>query len=141
MSSTDSLGGVLAVSTNLGTLAIDPTQSGSHEKLLSFLSDVVFEEFCAHAKGECVENMSEYLHTDISGEKDITERVLKEKIRNYLALKMSTPIEDVDVATNLSEDIIATIGSWQDPSLFFVVNNLHVNPTKIQNAPVLAAQL
>lgn len=141
LSSTESLGGVLAVSTNLGTLAIDPTQSGSRDKLLSFLSDVVFEEFCTHTKSECIESMSAYLRADIATEKDITEADMKQKIRNYLALKMDAPIESVDIATNLSEETITTIESWQDPSLFFVVNNLYVNPTKVQNAPILTAQL
>lgn len=141
LSSTESLGGVIAVSTNLGTLAIDPTQSGSRDKLLSFLSDVVFEEFCTHTKSECIESMSAYLRADIATEKDITEADMKQKIRNYLALKMDAPIESVDIATNLSEETITTIESWQDPSLFFVVNNLYVNPTKVQNAPILTAQL
>lgn len=141
LSSTDSLKGVLAVSTNLWTLAIDPTQSGSRDKLLGFLADIVFEEFCAHTKNECIESMSTYLRTNLSEEKDITESILKEKIRNYLAIKMDTPIESVDIASNLPEDVIATIESWQDPALFFVVNNLYANPTKVQNPPILTAQL
>lgn len=85
--------------------------------------------------------MSAYLRENLSEQKDITESVVKEKVRNYLSLKMDTPIESVDVATNLSEETIATIESWQDPSLFFVVNNLYVNPTKVQNASILSAQL
>lgn len=140
-SSVESLGGVLAVSTNLGTLAIDPTQSGSRDKLLTFLGEVVFEEFCSHVRTECIENMSAYLRTDLSQEKDLTESAMKQKIQSYLALKMDTPIEDIDIASNLPEDVIATIESWQDPSLFFVVNNLRVNPTKVTNAPILVAQL
>lgn len=47
-SSSLSLEGVMAVSTNLGTLAIDPTQTGSIDGLLDFLGDVVFNEYCAH---------------------------------------------------------------------------------------------
>lgn len=85
--------------------------------------------------------MSTYLRTNLSEEKDITESILKEKIRNYLAIKMDTPIESVDIASNLPEDVIATIESWQDPALFFVVNNLYANPTKVQNPPILTAQL
>ncbi len=33
------------------------------------------------------------------------------------------------------------ISSWQEPSLFFVVNNLYVNPTKVNNKNLLAAKL
>ncbi len=141
LSSSESLGGVLAVSTNLGTLAIDPTQSGSRDKLLRFLSDLVFEEFCSHTKSECIEDISSYLRENLQDQKDLTESIMKEKIRNYLSLKMDSPIESVDIASNLSEETIAIIESWQDPALFFVVNNLYVNPTKVQNASILAAQL
>lgn len=141
LSSSESLGGVLAVSTNLGTLAIDPTQSGSRDKLLRFLSDLVFEEFCSHTKSECIEDISSYLRENLQDQKDLTEYIMKEKIRNYLSLKMDSPIESVDIASNLSEETIAIIESWQDPALFFVVNNLYVNPTKVQNASILAAQL
>ena len=72
-SSEESLGGVLAVSTNLGTLAIDPTQTGSRDKLLSFLADVVFEEFCLRNRAVCMENLRAYLRTDLAGEKNLTE--------------------------------------------------------------------
>jgi hypothetical protein len=64
-SSDSSLHGALAVSTNLGTLAIDPSQSGSRDKLLSFLTDVIFDEFCRNSS-ECLENMSAYLREDFS---------------------------------------------------------------------------
>lgn len=66
---------------------------------------------------------------------------MKEKIRNYLSLKMDSPIDDIEVANNLDEKTIETISAWQDPSLFFVVNNLHANPTKVQDVPILVAQI
>ncbi len=46
LSSAVSLHGILGVSTNLGTLAIDPTQSGSMTRLLPFLSDIVYRDSC-----------------------------------------------------------------------------------------------
>jgi hypothetical protein len=46
LSSGDSLHGILGVSTNLGTLAIDPTQTGSMSKLLPFLSDIIYRDSC-----------------------------------------------------------------------------------------------
>ena len=46
LSSAASLYGILGVSTNLGTLAIDPTQSGSMNRLLPFLSDIVYRDSC-----------------------------------------------------------------------------------------------
>jgi glutaredoxin 2 len=56
---------------------------------------------------------------------------LKTKIRNYLLGRMDSPIESVELARDLDETTIEVIGSWQEPSLFFVVNNLYINPTKV----------
>ena len=66
---------------------------------------------------------------------------LKSKIRNYLQNRMETPIESVELARDLSEEVIEVIGSWQDPSLFFVVNNLYANPKKVTNKEALVAKL
>jgi cell division protein FtsI/penicillin-binding protein 2 len=140
-SSEDSLRWVLAVSTNLGTLAIDPTQSGSRDKLAVFLADVIFEEFCEHTRSDCVDNMSSYLHMDLSTEKNITELTMKDKIKSYIITKMDSPIESVDVASNLDETTIEKIKQLADPSLFFVVNNLYVNPTKVSQSKDLAERL
>jgi cell division protein FtsI/penicillin-binding protein 2 len=140
-SSEESLGGVLWVSTNLGTLAIDPTQSWARDKLWVFLADVIFEEFCEHARGECVSNMGSYMRTDLSTEKNITEVTMKKKIQEYITQKMDSPIESVDVAGNLDEITIERIKSLSDVSLFFVVNNLYVNPTKVANPQDLANRL
>jgi cell division protein FtsI/penicillin-binding protein 2 len=140
-SSSESLGWVLAVSTNLGTLAIDPTQSWSRDKLLTFLSDIVFEEFCARTRSACRENIGSYLRTDLSEEKDITESSLKERIREYISIKMDTPIESVEIKQDLDEATIDTIVWWWEESLFFIANNLKVNPTKVKDGVLLANRL
>ncbi len=140
-SSSESLGWVLAVSTNLGTLAIDPTQSGSRDKLLAFLGDIVFEEFCSRTRTSCRENIGSYTKTDLSNEKDITEITLKEKIRDHINRKIDTPIESIDIKENLDEATIDTIVSWKEESLFFISNNLKVNPTKVKEPTVLATRL
>jgi hypothetical protein len=54
---------------------------------------------------------------------------------------MDAPIESMELARDLDEDAIEVIGSWQDPSIFFVVNNLYVNPTKVINKDLLAEKL
>lgn len=139
-SSDDSLHGAFAVSTNLGNLAIDPSQSGSRDKLLSFLTDIVFDEFCRNTS-ECLSNMGSYLREDFSTRADMTVTEMKEKIRLYLLTKMDAPIESVEIAEALSEEVIQKIDDWQDPSLYFVSNNLYANPTKVQNKPELIARL
>ncbi len=141
-SSEESLRWALAVSTNLGNLAIDPSQSGSRDKLTNFLADIVFDEFCTYATTPCIENMSEYLRDEsILGAKNLTVTDLKTRIKNYLSARMDAPIESVNIKDNLSEDTIQRITAWQDPSLFFVVNNLYVNPTKVTDRSLLASKL
>ncbi len=140
-SSKESLEWVLAVSTNLWTLSIDPTQSWSRDKLLSFLSLIVFEEFCTRNKNLCVTNLSAYLRKDLSLEKNITETSLKEWIRDYISFKMNTPLEDIELKSALDDDTVGAITELAEPSLFFIANNLHVNPTKVANISLLAAKL
>ncbi len=139
-SSEDSLRWVLSVSTNLGNLAIDPSQNGSKTKLLTFLTDIVFDEFCTY-NTTCLESVSTYIREDISALGEITVTDVKLKIRNYLQFRMDSPIESVELFRELDEEKIEVISSWQEPGLFFVVNNLYANPTKINDKNLLAAKL
>ncbi len=67
LSSEASLHGILGVSTNLGTLAIDPTQTGSMEKLLPFLSDIIYRDFCeTHSSLECTISIGNYIRKDLT---------------------------------------------------------------------------
>jgi cell division protein FtsI/penicillin-binding protein 2 len=140
-SSNETLWGVLAVSTNLGTLAIDPTQKGSLPALIVFLSEAVFAEFCSHDMSTCVDNMSTYLREDLSARTDLTDTLLKTMIQDYLKRKISEPITSVNIAADLDEEVIENIIARGHEELFFISNNLYVNPTKITNADVLTAEL
>ena len=62
-------------------------------------------------------------------------------IQSYLKQKISEPITSVHVASNLPESTIETIISRNHEELFFISNNLYVNPNKVQNSEVLAAEL
>ena len=67
LSSEASLHGILGVSTNLGTLAIDPTQTGSMEKLLPFLSDIIYRDSCeTHSSLECIISIGGYIRKDLT---------------------------------------------------------------------------
>jgi hypothetical protein len=85
--------------------------------------------------------MSSYLREDLQDKTDMSVSTLKEKIRSYIEGRMETPIESVEVARELDEETIEQIGGWTDPSLFFVVNNLYVNPTKVTDKALLASKL
>lgn len=139
-SSDESFHGAMAVSTNLWNLSIDPTQTGSRDKLLTFLSDIVFDEFCKNTS-ECLENMGSYLREDFSETRDMTVTQMKEKIRLHLWTKMDAPIESVELAQALPEDVIRGIDNWQDDSLYFISNNLYINPIKVKNREELLSRL
>ena len=129
------------MSTNLGTLAIDPTQDGSLPALTNFLSEAVFSEFCSHDMSTCVDNISTYIREDLTTRADLTDTILKTMIQDYLKRKISEPITSVNVAADLEESVIESIIARGHEELFFISNNLYVNPTKIANADVLTAEL
>lgn len=67
LSSEASLHGILGVSTNLGTLAIDPTQTGSISKLLPFLSDLIYQDSCeSQLPIDCIVNIGNYIRQDLT---------------------------------------------------------------------------
>lgn len=62
-------------------------------------------------------------------------------IESYLQTRISTPVDDITIKESLDETMIDSINKLNDPALFFVSNNLHVNPTKITNPSILAGRL
>lgn len=101
---------------------------------------MVYGEFCQdHTK--CIANMSVYLHSDLSTLPDLTESKLKDLTQSYVRQKISEPITSVNISSNLDEAVIESIIARGHEELFFISNNLYVNPTKVQNPDVLAAEL
>jgi cell division protein FtsI/penicillin-binding protein 2 len=142
LSSEASLHGILGVSTNLGTLAIDPTQTGSMNKLLPFLSDIIYRDSCeAHSSLECAISIGTYIRKDLTEMKWLTEPVIREMLESYIQSRISTPIESVLLKESLDESTIEVINGLDNPALFFIVNNLYVNPTKVTNPDALADKL
>jgi cell division protein FtsI/penicillin-binding protein 2 len=142
ISSDASLHGILWVSTNLGTLAIDPTQTGSISKLLPFLSEIIYRNSCeAHLAIDCIVDIGNYIRQDLTGSKWLTEANLREMIESYIQTRISTPIESVLIKEALDEGTIDKINLLNNPALFFIVNNLYVNPAKVETGPTLASNL
>lgn len=142
LSSESSLHGILWVSTNLGTLAIDPTQTWSMTKLLPFLSEIVYRDSCEwHSNLECIITIGSYVRKDLTETKWLTEATIREMIESYIQTRISTPIESVLIQEALDEKTIETINALDNPALFFIVNNLYVNPTKVTNPDILSEKL
>ena len=62
-------------------------------------------------------------------------------IESYIQTRISTPIESVLIKEALDEGLINQINTLNDGALFFIVNNLYVNPTKVSNGEALASKL
>jgi hypothetical protein len=90
---------------------------------------------------DCILSIGSYIREDLSGEKSLTEENLRERIEAYIQTRISTPIESVLIKESLDEATIEQINTLADPALFFVVNNLYINPTKITSIPTLANRL
>lgn len=120
------------MSTNLGTLAIDPSQKGSQEKLATFLTEILWREFCPSDGGvSCITTLSAYLRRDLSLEQDMTIAAAKELLHSTLLTKMQSPIDAVQIGEKLTATQMNAIEALGDPSLSFVVDNLYVNPTLV----------
>jgi len=138
--------GVLATSTDLSDLAIDPQEVGSKEKLESFLVDVLFEELCfKNANEHCAENLFDYLRQAPDENFVIDETHIKNKIREDIHKKISKEfIDSVIVKENLNEREIGELNSLITGSgtFFSIINNsLYVNPLKIENREILVPKL
>ena len=62
-------------------------------------------------------------------------------IQSYLSQKINSPIDSIDISDNLTDAQVDTVRSWNDASLFFVQNNLYVNPTKVTNPTLLTNEI
>lgn len=85
--------------------------------------------------------MSTYLREDLSKQEDMTESKLKTMIQDYLKRKIAEPITSVHIASDLDESLIEDIIRRGHEELFFISNNLYVNPTLVKNPAVLTAEL
>lgn len=54
---------------------------------------------------------------------------------------MDSPIESVEIAQALPESVIQTIDNWQEDSLYFIANNLYMNPVKVTDRTSLISRL
>jgi hypothetical protein len=71
----------------------------------------------------------------------MTESKIKKKIQEYLKRRVSEPITSVLIAGNLDEKLIENIIQLEYSELFFISNNLYINPTLIKNPEILANNL
>ena len=127
---------VLATSTDLSDLAIDPQWIWSKEKLITFLTDIVQEEICQNNSAEeCFDNLLSFLKKneldDFLYETNYIKTKIQEEVRTRVEKKY---VDSVLIKPNLNENEIASVSKlWLD-WVFLVINNLYADPTKaVQN--------
>ncbi|EKD66741.1 MAG: hypothetical protein ACD_49C00016G0004 [uncultured bacterium (gcode 4)] len=138
--------GVLATSTDLSDLAIDPQEVWSKEKLENFLTDIVYEQLCKNEWDEsCINNVLNFLKkTELSDQEDfsVDPTFIKTKIKEEVSLRVNKKyLDSVLIKTNLSQDEMNRIAALGIDWLYFVINNLYVDPTKIMDEKWTSEQL
>ncbi|EKE26285.1 MAG: hypothetical protein ACD_4C00344G0005 [uncultured bacterium (gcode 4)] len=124
---------VLATSTDLSDLAIDPQWIWSKEKLIIFLTDIVQEEICQNNSAEeCFDNLLSFLKKneldDFLYETNYIKTKIQEEVRTRVEKKY---VDSVLIKPNLNENEIASVSKlWLD-WVFLVINNLYADPTKV----------
>lgn len=119
---------VLATSTDLSDLAVDPVQEWSKEKLEAFLTDIVYTELCTGSQADsCEDNLLAFIKAqeleDLSNEinyvkdkihKEVKKR-LDKKYMDFALIKQNLTKEEVEKITYLWNEAI----SINNNSLYF----------------------
>lgn len=109
--------GVLSTSTDLSDLAIDPKQPWSREKLVPFLTDILFREFCFLKEEElCKNNIEIFIKIDTLENWIYDENFIKSKITEELNKRIDKKnVDFVLIKENLDEkDKIKVMSIWND---------------------------
>ncbi|MBP8016591.1 penicillin-binding protein 2 [Candidatus Gracilibacteria bacterium] len=136
--------GVLATSTELSDLAIDPQEIGNKEKLVTFLTDIVFDELCFGKQSEeCVNKIQLFLKKDPSSEEsDYNQDNMKEEIKIGIQKKIEKKYIDlVLIKENLTQEEMDKVNNLGLVGIYFVINNLYADPTKITDENYVAKKL
>lgn len=123
---------VLATSTDLSDLAVDPTQLWSKEKLVNFLVDIIYLEVCSNRDEiECQENLFSFLRInemeDFNDNKDFVKSKIKQEVVKKLEKKH---IDFVQIKEWLSEEQRIKITALWIDSLVIIDNVLYYDFTK-----------
>lgn len=126
---------VLSTSTDLSDLAIDPQEIWSKEKLITFLTDTVYEELCPIVQSEeCLTNLLNFTKKtaldDFSADPDYIKSKIHEEVKGRVEKKY---VDSVSLKSNLTQDEINKLSALSLDWLFFVINNLYADPTKIMD--------
>ncbi|MDD2908622.1 MAG: penicillin-binding protein 2 [Candidatus Gracilibacteria bacterium] len=124
--------GVLASSTDLSDLAIDPTQEGSKEKLHTFLTDIIFTELCTGNQLEsCQENLFSFLRIQELETYNDDSNYIKNKISEEVKRKLDKRYIDFSIIKDkLSNEEKIKLALLGTESLIIDENTLYFDFSK-----------
>lgn len=123
---------VLATSTDLSDLAIDPAQEWSIDKLVSFLNDVIYTELCTWNQVEsCENNLLSFLKTQSLDDYNYDENYIKNKIQEEIKRRLSKKFLDfILIRENLTDAEKAGIELISNEALVIQNSNLYFDFNK-----------
>ena len=134
----------LATTVNLDDLAIDPTQKWSKQKLISFLTDVIYKESCIWKKQEkCKNNILKFIKKQEFPENFIlNKKNIKKLIEDKLIEKISQKyITSVIITRELEQKQIEELKKINLKGIYVFNKALYADPTQISNKDFTAEKL
>ena len=134
---------IMATSTSLTSIAVDPMAPWNKHKLADFLTDVAYKEYCeSKAKKECYDNLLWFLKTNRIESFIFREKELKELIHNKVSdLVFKDKVTSSLIYNWLSETQIFEIEKINLKWVYIFLNNLYVNPEEILDDNLTASEL
>lgn len=126
---------IIWTSLNLYDLAVDPKNIWNKQKLVDFITDIVFKELCEWKKGnDCYDNTLKFLRVieiqDFSNEEEYVKKLFKEKLITRINQEKVT---SVFVDFELNENQISAIKKSWILWLYIINSHLYINPEEIWN--------
>jgi len=128
---------VLATSVNKNNLAIDPTVKGNMNKLLNYLSELVYHELCNQniSTKKCYDSLLSFLREESIKNFTNDEKIIKDLILSYLKkiLLSDNKLTSVLLEENLREDLILELRKFDLKWIYIKDKNVFANPEEIEN--------
>ena len=126
---------ILATSLNLYDIAVDPQSEWNKEKLVLFLTNIVYKEMCyLKTKDECYQNILKFLKLveieNFTKDEDVIKKLIFDKLKERIYQEKVT---SVFIDVTLTKKQIITIQNFAFEGITFINDFLYINPEKISN--------
>ncbi len=124
---------VFAHSVDLNDIAIDPQAQWNKQKLVEYLTDIVYTEICDYTeKKTCYDNLLRFLRKLEIENFEYTEDVIKKYISERITKKvLQEKVTSVLLENTISFEQEQEIRSWNIPWVYPTEAGLYVNPEEL----------